>query len=277
MPKRTHQEILRKIRRAQQRYLTLRYLPKTRRLRNLYLCLMQDCLTNSIYEDPPLPVLGLPGFEVYRRDLGLDWPSIAHTMIGRRRMTNLRLLVENIILHGIPGDLIETGVWRGGACIYMRAILKAYDIKNRKVWVADSFEGLPKPDAELYPADKGDEFHTYRELSIPQEEVQRNFSRYGLLDEQVVFLKGWFKDTLPTAPIQSLAILRLDGDMYESTMDALNALYDKLSVGGFVIVDDYHVVEGCRKAVTEFRSLRNIADPIEEIDETGVYWQKWDA
>jgi hypothetical protein len=270
-----HNGILRKIRRLQQRYLTLRYLPETKRLRNLYLALMQDCLTGRIYEDPPLPVLRLSEFEAHRRELGLDWPSVAHTMIGRRRMANLRHLVENVILHRIPGDLIETGVWRGGACIYMRAILKAYDIRDRRVWVADSFKGLPEPDPEQYPADKGDSFHTYRELAVPQQEVERNFQRYGLLDGQVVFLKGWFKDTLPTAPIQSLAILRLDGDMYESTMDALESLYGKLSVGGFVIVDDYHAVESCRKAVDEFRLSRDINDRIEEIDGTGVYWQKW--
>lgn len=275
MPKQRHQEILRKIRRAQQRYLSFRYLPEAKRLRNLYLGLMQDCLIGRIYEDPPLQVLGLEGFDAFRREVGQDWPSVAHTMIGRRRMSNLRHLVENVILHCIPGDLIETGVWRGGACIYMRAILKAYNIKDRKVWLADSFEGLPEPSPEHYPADKGDVFHTYQELAVSMDEVKRNFERYGLLDDQVCFLKGWFKDTLHTAPIKSLAILRLDGDMYESTMDALNALYDKLSVGGFIIVDDYHAVEGCRKAVDDFRSSRNIHDPIEEIDETGIYWQKW--
>lgn len=244
-----------------------------RRMRDRYLQLMQDCLTGSIYEDPPLKALGSDKFDPTLREYGWDWPSVAHSMIGRRRMGNLRLLVERVLFDRIPGDFIETGVWRGGACIYLRAILEAYGVRNRRVWAADSFEGLPPPDA-AYPADTGDTFHTYTELAVPLETVQHNFERYGLLDEQVVFLKGWFKDTLPGAPTGPLAILRMDGDMYESTMDALTHLYDRVSHGGYVIVDDYRVVEGCRKAVDEFRASRNIDDEIVEIDGVGVYWQK---
>jgi hypothetical protein len=101
---------------------------------------------------------------------------------------------------------------------------------------------------------------------------KKNFEN-GLLDEQVKFLKGWFKDTLPNAPIQKLALLRLDGDMYESTMDALLALYDKVSVGGYIIVDDYHVVEGCKRAIHDFLSQRNLNPVLEEIDGVGVYWK----
>lgn len=276
MPKSIYQELARKLRRAYERYLTLRYTPQKKRQRDLYLSLMQDCLTNRIYEDPPFKSLGQQDYDAKLREYGYDWPSVAHTMIGSKRMANLRFLMENIILHKVPGDFIETGVWRGGACIYMRAILKAYGITDRRVWVADSFEGLPAPDSARYPADKGDVFHTYQELAVSLDEVRQNFTKYGLLDDQVVFLKGWFKDTLPGAPIQSLAILRLDGDMYESTMDALQALYDKLSIGGFVIVDDYNVVEGCRMAVSDFMQERNIKDAIVEIDGVGVYWQKWD-
>ena len=274
MPSRRYYEFIRKIRRAQQRYLTTRYTPEKKRLRNLYISLIQDCLTGSVYEDPPLQATVAGGFDSNLREFGCDWPSIAHTMIGKRRMANLRALVENVILHGVDGDFIETGVWRGGACIYMRAILHAYGVTDRKVWVADSFEGLPPPNAELYPADHGDLFHTYPELAVSLDEVKRNFAHYGLLDVRVEFLKGWFRDTLPSAPIKALSILRLDGDMYESTMDALNSLYDRLSVWGFVIVDDYHVVEGCRKAVDEFRCERGLVDRIEEIDGVGIYWQK---
>ena len=86
--------------------------------------------------------------------------------------------------------------------------------------------------------------HQFPQLAVPLERVQDNFRRYGLLDEQVRFLKGWFRDTLPTAPIERLAVLRLDGDLYESTIQALDGLYDKLSAGGFVIVDDYGNVAG---------------------------------
>jgi hypothetical protein len=220
-----------------------------------------------------LPVIGPASFDATLREYGGDWPSKAHTMIGSKRMANLRSLVESVLGNDVSGDLIETGVWRGGACIYMRAILKAYNVTDRRVWVADSFEGLPPPDP-AYPADEGDKFHTYSDLAVSIEEVRSNFEKYHLLDEQVVFLKGWFKDTLPTAPIERLAILRLDGDMYESTIVPLNCLYEKLSIGGYVIVDDYHVVDGCRQAITDFFRERGISPPLEEIDGIGVYWKK---
>ena len=244
------------------------------RIRDLYLNTIQHCLTGTIYNDPPLKVWGLEEFDPNLREYGWDWPSMAHTMIGQKRMSNIRQLLEQVLANNVPGDLIETGVWRGGACIYMRAILMAYGISDRTVWVADSFQGLPPPNPEKYPADEGDEFSTYSELAVSMEEVKTNFERYGLLDGNVAFLKGWFKDTLPEAPIDRLAILRMDGDMYESTIDALDNLYHKVSTMGFVIVDDYRVVEGCRKAVDDFREQHAINDPLVEIDGVGVYWQK---
>jgi len=156
----------------------------------------------------------------------------------------------------------------------MRGILKAHGVLDRKVWVADSFEGLPKPNIDKAPEDKGDKHHSYEQLAVSLDQVMKNFENYALLDDQVRFLKGWFKDTLPTAPIESLSVCRLDGDMYESTMDALQALYPKVSVGGFVIIDDYGAVKGCKKAVHDYREKHSISDKIEEIDWTGVYWRK---
>ena len=158
----------------------------------------------------------------------------------------------------------------------MRGIFKAYGETGRTVWVADSFEGLPKPDAAKYAADRGDRHHELKFLAISQQEVEANFAVYGLLDEQVRFLKGWFKDTLPTAPIEKLAILRLDGDMYQSTMDGLENLYGKVSPGGYIIVDDYHAVAGCRQAVHDFlgRAAPDEKVAIQEIDGTGVFWQR---
>src|SRR5262249_40597628 len=158
-----------------------------------------------------------------------------------------------------------------GACIFMRAALNVYGDQTRKIWVADSFEGLPKPDGR-YHQDEGDIHWTMSPLAISLDQVKDNFSRYGLLDERVRFLKGWFKATLPTAPIERLALLRLDGDMYSSTMDALASLYPKLSSGGYAIIDDYGAIEACRKAVTDFRERNKINDPILPIDWAGVYW-----
>lgn len=178
---------------------------------------------------------------------GKIWPCYADTMIGLKRLNNLQYCIETVIKDDIKGDLIETGVWRGGGCIFMRGVLAAYGIEDRRVFVADSFEGLLKPDVDKYPNDKGDKLHAVEYLSVSEEEVKKNFLRYNLLDKQVVFLKGWFKDTLPDAPIEKLSVLRLDGDMYESTIDALNNLYPKLSQGGFCIIDDY-ALKGCKKS-----------------------------
>jgi O-methyltransferase len=205
---------------------------------------------------------------------GLDWPMYADSMIGLKRMDNLEFCVTKVLEENIPGDFIETGVWRGGSCIFMAGLLKDKNISNRNIWVADSFEGLPKPNEEKYAADKGDNHHIFSELAVSLETVKDNFNKYGLLGDNIKFLKGWFKDTLPVAPIEKLAVLRLDGDMYESTMDGLVNLYPKLSAGGYCIVDDWGAVEGCKKAIVDYRSQHNITDEIIDIDGSGVYWKK---
>jgi hypothetical protein len=156
----------------------------------------------------------------------------------------------------------------------MRALLYAYDVTDRFVWVADSFEGLPQANETKYPADAGSTFHTFPQLAVTLEQVRENFRSYRLLDERVKFLKGWFKDTLPVAPIEKLALLRLDGDMYESTMDALISLYPKLSNQGYIIIDDYHVVAECRLAVSNYCDATGIKPEIVDIDGVGVYWRK---
>lgn len=213
------------------------------------------------------------GYNKEDRINGRDWPTYAESMIGLKRLQNIQDCAIDVLEKNVPGDFIETGVWRGGATVFMKAILNAYGIVDRTVWVADSFEGLPKPEKK-YTADKGDKHHNKVALAISQEQVENNFKKYDLLDNRVKFLKGWFKDTLPSAPIEKLALLRLDGDMYQSTMDALINLYHKLSIGGYIIIDDWGAVPGCKQAVEEFRSANNITDPINVIDWAGVYWQK---
>ena len=242
-------------------------------LRKLYLDMVQKCIINTIYEDPNQGFWSPQVFDGQLRDLGRDWPSKAHSMIGNRRMSNLRQITEFVVANNIPGDFIETGVWRGGACIMARAIFKAYGVIDRRVWVADSFCGLPTPNPK-YSADANDQHHTYPQLAISLEEVKSNFAKYDLLDEQVMFLKGWFSETLPKASINALAVLRLDGDMYESTMDGLTNLYHKVSPGGFIIVDDFGAVKACQQAILEFRGDHKIEDAIHNIDGIGVFWRK---
>lgn len=241
--------------------------------RKRYLDLMVRILTNTIYADPDVAPWGAPGFDARRRVSGQDWPQVAHTMIGIERLQSLRLMCEAVLKNGIPGDFIETGVWRGGACILMRAVLAAYGDGQRQVWCADSFEGLPPPDPARYPADEGDRHHEYRLLAVSEEIVRRNFASYGLLDDRVRFLKGYFEDTLPSLDAGPFALVRLDGDMYGSTIVAITALYDRLSPGGFLVVDDY-ALPGCRAAIDDFRRDRGIAAPMHKIDWTGVWWQK---
>ena len=175
-----------------------------------------------------------------------------------------------MIKEGVVGDFIETGVWRGGACLLMKALLRAAGDKSRRIWLADSFAGLPAPKNESDGWDLSG--HPY--LMVSADTVRENFQRFGLWDERVCLLEGWFADTLPAAPIDKLAILRLDGDLYESTRVALESLYDRLSPGGFVIIDDYHVWPGCRRAVDEFRHKRGDSGGMEEIDGTAVAWRK---
>ena len=212
-------------------------------------------------------------YEEEQRVNGMIMPMYAHTMIGLKRLDNIQFCVEKVIQDNIGGDLIEAGVWRGGASIFMRAILATYGITDRRVFVADSFRGLPEPDESKYPQDKGDRHYKFRFVSCSKEEVEANFEKYGLLDEQVVFLQGWFKDTLPNVPISELAIISVDADMYGSTMDALSHLYPKLSKGGFCIVDDY-ALPNCKHAVDDFLAKWNINSPVEKIDWTGIFWRK---
>lgn len=264
-------------------------------LRDRYLELLIGAITHTLYR--PIDVRPLPP-EIQRqwqaaieeemartgkpfvlpppereREEGRDRPLFAQTMIGLKRMRNLRAAVETVIAEGVPGDLIEAGVWRGGAAILMRGVLAAHDEPGRRVFVADSFEGLPKPDAERFPLDAADLNYAEEELAVGVEEVRANFERYDLLDERVRFVEGWFRDTLPALARESFAVVRLDGDLYESTMDGLRNLYPRLAVGGYLIVDDYGF-ENSRAAVDDYRREHGISEPIERVDWVGAYWRR---
>jgi len=264
----------------------------------LYLDLLKKCLTRYLFPDTlrasaprrgasrrvyrvvervlrsrNLVLARQVSFDQAVRARGADFPAEAETMIGLNRLSHLQACVEDVLRRNVPGDLMETGVWRGGAAILMRAILKVYGDTTRTVWAADSFEGQPRPDPTRYPRDAGDRFWALDLMKVSLDEVQRNFERYGLLDDQVQFLVGWFRDTLPNAPVDQLAVLRLDGDMYESTIEALCALYPRLSIGGYLIVDDY-ALPNCRAAVEDFRSAMRIVEPIQTVEWTGAFWQR---
>lgn len=205
----------------------------------------------------------------------------AISMLPRRRLDHLQQCIETVLHEDVPGDLLEAGVWRGGATILMRAVLAAHAEPQRQVWVADSFQGLPRPDEALYPREArafaGPVLRdAMNHLAVGLAEVRANFERFGLLDERVRFLPGWFKDTLPHAPIGALAVLRIDCDFHDSTLQALDALYGRLSPGGFLIVDDYgeEAWTHCREAVDGFRSRHGIGEPVVRLDAGCAYWRR---
>jgi hypothetical protein len=193
----------------------------------------------------------------------------AETMLGTLQLDQMQRCINDVCDRGIPGDLLEAGVWRGGMTIFMRGVLKARGDKLRRVWVADSFAGLPDPDAALdsFGWKAGD-------MAVSLDEVKCNFMRYGLMDDQVTFLKGFFSETLPNASISALSVLRVDADLYQSTLEVLNNLYPKLSVGGYAIFDDYQNLKDCRNAIDEYRQAHRISDPIINIDSRAVFWRK---
>jgi O-methyltransferase len=256
-----------------------------------YIELLKGCLLASLYEESAwriyeprsrlrsfitkllayrnFALVKLERFDPELREDGRDWPMFGYTMIGRKRLNNIEFCVREIVAHQVPGDLVETGVWRGGAVIFMKGLLSAIG-ETRTIWACGSFEGMPVPKGSK----DGVDLSYLRYLAVSVEQVQENFRRFGLLDGHVKFLKGWFCDTLANAPIDRIALLRLDGDLYSSTMDVLTALYHKVSPGGYVIVDDYGSWPECKRAVHDFIATNNLIITIREVgDGIGAFWQ----
>jgi O-methyltransferase len=234
-------------------------------LEDSYFDLIIKTILNEVY---------FPGEHVNE---GRVWPKCpAMSMIGRSRLENVLSLAKEKIEQGIKGDFIEAGIWKGGVIALMSAVLNVYGDTSRQVYGADSFKGIPPAKPDLYPADKAhlgcDKLEILSNNS--RVEVESLLQRFGLLSPQVTLVEGWFKDTLDNIPNENFALIRLDGDSYESTMQSLQALYPKLSDGGSIIIDDYHSWHGCKVAVDEWRTKHHIKDPLIDIDWTAVYWTK---
>ncbi len=210
-------------------------------------------------------------FDATKRASGLDWPIEAETMIGVKRLDQFHKALIQCDVEQIKGDVLEAGVWRGGAVIFAAAYLSQTNQFSRRVIAADSFEGLPPPDSR-YPVDAGDLHSTIDFLRVSEEEVRANFRKFGVSTDTVDFLPGWFEETLPTLGNRKLAILRMDGDMYSSSSHILSALFDQVTPGGFVIVDDY-ALEGARVAVHDFLDERGLSPEIVNIDGIGAYFR----
>jgi hypothetical protein len=220
-------------------------------------------------------ILGLDGLDPNDPNISTLRRAARLTCIGELGLDTLLSCMQAVQNEGVPGDFLEAGVWKGGVTIFMKAFLNAVGDENRKVYVADSFQGWPEvvndPDAAVC-----------NNISLPwivvsKSEVEDNFRRFDLLDDRVEFIEGFFHESLKNAPVEKLAILRLDSDLYESTKISLEELYPKLSVGGYVIIDDYGLFASCDRAVHEFRKEQGITDTMLEQypgGGPGVYWKK---
>ncbi len=275
------------------------------RQRQRYLSLLKRSLVNLLYPEHEMRIQwlrksgdGLAGRERERflRDIRYREPVLyqdlvdakqslgispkakycfSHTMVGLQELENLERCAEAVFAERVPGDFLEAGVCQGGAAIFLRALQVAYGEGNRRLWAADSFEGLPPPrsgpdrDAGLDLSEGN-----FPSIAFGLEGVRDNFQRYGLLDANVAFLPGWFAETLPSAPVDRLAVLRVDADLYASTREVLESLYPRVSPGGFVVVDDYGLLEPCRRAVDEYRARHGIVEPLEFVSRSCVFWRR---
>ena len=244
-------------------------------LLKLALCDLAGHTTISVgrLEDDQIFSRELPADQLALRTNGMDWPLSGLTMAGMLRLDDLQRCIESVVADGIAGDLVEAGSWRGGASILARATLDSLGATDRRLFVADSFQGFPRPDAERYPADGANDLEMFEFLSAPLDEVKASFHRFGL-DDGVEFVPGFFDATMPGLSGHPWAIARLDGDTYEATWLTLEALYPSLAVGGYLIVDDYGAFDECRAAVDEFRARHGIEEPIERVDWTCVKWRR---
>lgn len=211
-------------------------------------------------------------------------------MLPPLRLYNLCQAVDTIHAEAIPGDIAECGVWSGGSLALAALWDLQYSDSKRIYHAFDSFEGLPPPTEEDGEVFENFNANSRRKNRIITRKLQKTgvcigdnadtvrtfFHRLGIPTERSHFHVGWFQDTVPVAAreIGPLAILRIDGDWYDSTKVCLDYLYDLVSPGGYVIVDDYGCFSGCKQAVDEFREVRKINAPIAFVDDHCIYFRK---
>ncbi|HEX8075984.1 MAG TPA: TylF/MycF/NovP-related O-methyltransferase [Thermoleophilaceae bacterium] len=202
------------------------------------------------------------------------------TMVFEPTLADLVARVDEVVDRGVPGDLVECGVWRGGSAFLMAEVLNQRRARGRKVWLFDSFEGLPPPreidgpGANAYAENTDDPMYLDN-CRADLAEVRANAERLGLTDRTEI-VPGWFEDTLPAVRerVGPIALLRLDCDWYDPVKLCLDTFYDQVSRGGIVILDDYYVWDGCAIAVHEFLGRRALAHRIQAAP--GVAWFRKD-
>jgi O-methyltransferase len=205
-----------------------------------------------------------------------------YTMVSLHRLLNVYDLSEKIEKSRLNGAFVECGTWKGG-CVAVMAYNAKKAKSNRKIWLFDSFEGLPEPTKndgqgawKFANKKKSGSLKSIKKNVASIKDVTRIFSELGIDRKTVIIRKGWFQYTLPQAKkeIGQISVLRLDGDWYESTKICLENLYDKVISKGFIIIDDFWSWEGCKKAVCEFIEKRQLKIKFRKIDNCAVYFQK---
>lgn len=231
-------------------------------LRQAYLDLIKRAVTNYVQLGEEQSFERFRGAGFYDPKVS-EWtiPPLARplTLQNVHQLELIERQLERIEVEGVPGDLIEAGIWRGGAIIFMRALLKAHGICDRQVIAADSFAGIPQ--SEKFKHDEVNKWTDRWEAGLP--EVRAAIARFGLLDDRVELLEGYFADTLPSLAARELAMIRLDSDSFDSTETSLEYLYPLLNRGGVVIVDDWHLI-GCRIAVDNYRRKNKLGGQVQE-------------
>ena len=207
----------------------------------------------------------------------------SYTMVGFERLMNAYDIVRRAEGKGLAGAIVECGVFKGGSA----AVMTLAASPQRRIWLFDSYAGLPEPTAE--DGQKSVEYSGHRvreddrgalepigECVGPLDVVKELFFEKLAVDpSRVMIRQGWFQDTLPHSryEIGTIAVLRLDGDWYDSTKVCLENLYDLVVPGGFVIIDDYGYWEGCRRAVDEFLAARGLNVTLVTVDDSGVWFE----
>lgn len=230
-----------------------------------YLDLLARAVSNYLYLGGHLDESSYPIRDELYTGQGWRVPEAArpHTGLRLAQLANLHRLAEHVLDRGVRGDFLEAGVWQGGVIIFLAGVLRAHGAEGVRLWAADTFSGIPRNPHPAAVCDPVDEWAD--RWSVPLDVVRENIRRYGLLDDRIRFVCGPFREAVPRAGIGQLALLRIDADAYASTKDALELLHPRVSPGGVVIIDDWHL-EGCRRAVLDYRAARGVSAPIE-----GVY------
>jgi len=207
----------------------------------------------------------LAPYVLEQRMAGADWPPFGHTMVGHRRLQNIRNAIEYVIAMGVDGDFAELGVWRGGSCIYAKMVLNAYNAIDRRVLLFDAFA----------PIRSYGSAYSYLWASLAQ--VRHNFQKYGVLDDSVRFYEGLFKDTLPTFRRRNhrkIAVLRVDGNFYDSHADAFYHMYRFVPIGGIIIFDDYLHAPAVQRFWNDLVHDYKLSERIVPIDKHGAWFRK---